>query len=186
MKHADSAFRRESSHHGFGLPHYRADALPLPVTAIRYYLPVEICTSTLGISLYHYCCHVYPGDGVWPVGYCCQGCPGHPSKAEAREHYRQFLIDRFGQYGGRLNSSASCALCGRATSFFAHVDYHFEWGPVALCPDHLNREGLASAFVLRDYHLLQISNPLSSVIVTVSGSGGPISFVSPQNSGCLC
>ena len=186
MKHADSAFRRESSPHGFGLPHYRADALPLPVTAIRYYLPVEICTSTLGISLYHYCCHVYPGDGVWPVGYCCQGCPGHPSKAEAREHYRQFLIDRFGQYGGRLNSSASCALCGRATSFFAHVDYHFEWEPVALCPEHLNREGLASAFVLRDYHLLQISNPLSSVIVTVTGSGGPVSVVSPQNSGCLC
>jgi hypothetical protein len=162
------------------------DALPFPVKAIRYYLPVEICSHAGGVGLYHYCCHVYPGDKVWPVGYCSRGCPGHPSKAEAREHYRQFLIDRFGQYAGRFNSSGVCAVCRRETVCFACIEYHFEWEPVALCPDHLNREGLASSFVLRDYHLLQLSDPHSLLIVTVTGSGGPVSVVSPQDPGCLC
>jgi hypothetical protein len=40
----------------FERPVYRTDELPLPVTAIRYYLPVEICAEADGISLYHYCC----------------------------------------------------------------------------------------------------------------------------------
>lgn len=32
-------------------------------------------------------------DKVWAVGYCAEGCPGHPTPEEAREHYRQFVLD---------------------------------------------------------------------------------------------
>jgi hypothetical protein len=107
-----------------------------------------------------------------PVGFCSQGCAGHPSKAEARKHYRQFLIDRCGQYSARLNSPAACVVCGRDTTFFAWIDYYFEWEIVALCPVHLNREELLSTFVLKDYHLLQISEPQSCAVATITGSDG--------------
>ena len=63
------------------MPLYRTDELPLPVTAIRYYLPVEICTSTLGISLYHYCCcsrllgRGNPGAAIEPAAETKCGSP---------------------------------------------------------------------------------------------------------------
>lgn len=165
-------------------PLYRPEKLPLAVTAIRYYLPLEIWSEIKGISLYHYCCYIYPGNKAWPVGYCSKDCSGHPSKLEAREHYRQFLIDRFGQYSGRLNSPAACAVCGRTTTSYAWIDFHFEWEAVALCPPHLTQEGLLAAFVLKDYHLLQISDTRFSAVATITGSDGLISVVMPTRPDC--
>ena len=55
---------------------YKTEDLPLPVTAIRYYLALEICAE--GTKVYHYCCCLYPGYHVWPVGYCSSNCAGHP------------------------------------------------------------------------------------------------------------
>jgi hypothetical protein len=141
-------------------------------------MPVQICSGGKNVGLYHYCCCLYPGYKVWPVGYCSKGCSGHQSKNDAREHYRQFIIDRFGQYSGRLTSPACCAVCGFSTTFYAWVDYHFEWDVVALCPQHLSRDGLAKAFVFKDYHLLQISDARLSTVATI-GSDGLISVVKP-------
>ena len=165
----------QSVHRGF----YLSQELPLPVTAIRYYLPVQIESEGKETALYHYCCCLYPGYKVWPVGYCSKGCSGHQSKAEAREHYRQFLVDRFGQYTGRLSSPAGCAVCGLSTTFYAWVDFHFEWEVAALCPQHLNHDGLTQAFVFKDYHLLQISDARLSTVATIIGSDGLISVVRP-------
>lgn len=167
-------------------PNYKTNELPIPVTAIRYYLPVEMLSTDARVNLYHYCCCLYPGYRVWPVGYCAEGCPGHHTRAEAREHYRQFLLERFAQYGGRLNSPAACAVCGRNTSLFASVEYHFDCEVVPLCSLHLNREGLLSTFVFKDYHLLQISDARSPAVMTVTGSGGTISIVRPRSSCSFC
>ena len=165
--------------HGTPVAAYETQDLPLPVTAIRYYLPVRIASEGNEAALYHYCCCLYPGYKVWPVGYCSKGCSGHQSKAEAREHYRQFLVDRFGQYTGRLSSPAGCAVCGLSTTFYAWVDFHFEWEVAALCPQHLNHDGLTQAFVFKDYHLLQISDARLSTVATIIGSDGLISVVRP-------
>jgi hypothetical protein len=162
---------------------YKTDGLPAPVKAVRYYLPVEIQSATATAPLYHYCCCTFPGNHVWPVGYCSKGCPGHESKDDARRHYRQFLIDRFGQLSGRLNSTGTCAICGIATTFYAWIDYHFEWDIVSLCPAHLNHEGLSRAFVYKDYHLLQISHPGNRAVATIAETNGLISIVCPGASG---
>jgi hypothetical protein len=177
MTHTSLPVPEEPVDEPSGHTRYRTEELPEPVTAIRYYLPVEIHVNGKGTGSYHYCCCLYPGYEVWAVGYCSKKCSGHRSKTEAREHYRQFLIDKFAQYDGRLNSPAACGVCGRITTHHAWIDYHFDWGVLPLCPKHLNREGLWAAFVLKDYHLLQISDPRLSAVATITGSDGPISIV---------
>jgi hypothetical protein len=182
MKYEDAQFSEKAggSHRVPML--YRTEGLPVPVRAIRYYLPVEIYSPEIRNS-YHFCCCLFPGNSVWPVGYCSKGCPGHLSKADAREHYRQFLIDRFGQFNGRLTSSGICAVCGLETRFFGSIDYHYDWEIVPLCPMHLNREGLMAGFVFRDYHVLQVSDPCLSTAATISSPDCVISIVQPGKSG---
>src|SRR5437879_4181507 len=62
---------------------YYTAELPPPVAAIRYYLPLEILVAQACSGKYHYCCYVYPANQISPVGYCAEGCPGHPSKEQA-------------------------------------------------------------------------------------------------------
>src|SRR5258708_34692958 len=120
MKNEHAQFSEEAGASHNGPRFYRTEGLPIPGTAIRYYLPAEI-DSAEGRSLYHFCCCLFPGNKVWPVGYCSKGCPGHLNKSDAREHYSQFLIDRFGQFSGRLNSPAICAVCGPETRLFRWI-----------------------------------------------------------------
>jgi hypothetical protein len=162
---------------------YVMDDIPKPVLAIRYYMPLKIAAGCESSTRYHYCCYLYPAGQAWPVGYCARGCQGHDTKAGAREHYRQFLIDRFGQYTGTLTSTSACSVCGRPTTHCALIDYHYEWDVIGLCPDHLNREGLAASFVLHDYHLLQISDPSASAAATIVESFSPVSIVIPRSPG---
>src|SRR5262245_34033234 len=153
--------------------------LPPRVQAIRYHLPIEICRDGRGSGLFHYCCYVYPANQLSPVGYCAQGCQGHPSRAAAREHYRQYLIDRFGQYDGKLAAPGACAVCGLGTTHYVWVDFHYDWEIAPLCAAHLNRDGLAHAFVFKDYHLLQISDTRSKAIVTFAELDAPVCVVLP-------
>jgi hypothetical protein len=162
---------------------YLTDDIPEPVQAIRYYLPLRIASGCRSPGLYHYCCYLYPAGQAWSVGYCAKNCQGHDTRDAAREHYRQFLIDRFGQYTGTLSSAGTCAVCGRLTTHCASVDYHYEWEVIGLCPVHLNREGLSASFVLHDYHLLQISDPNGSAVATIVESFSPVSIVIPQQPG---
>src|SRR5262245_38646975 len=160
------------SSQGMGRFHYSSSDLPIPVKAVRYYFPVEICINGQGIGLFHYCCYLYPTNELIPVGYCTENCKGHSSKEAAREHYRQYLIDRFLHFCGSLAASSACVVCGQSTTHYASLDFHYEWEIVPLCPAHLNRDGFASGFVLKDYHLLQISDTTSKCVVTFAEHHG--------------
>jgi hypothetical protein len=158
---------------------YRTDDLPDPVRAIRYYMPVEICLGGGQAGLYHFCCHVYPTNAIAPVGYCAEGCPGHSTKEEAREHYRRYLIDRFGRYQRKCASPSSCSACGQIATHQAWVEYHNEWETYPLCQTHMNNAGLRQVLVFKDYYLLQISDPREKTVATVFDQVGPISVVRP-------
>ena len=157
--------------------YYAAEDLPPPIFALRYYLPLEILVNELRSGRFHYCCYVYPFRQIIPVGYCAEGCTGHPSREEAREHYRQYLVDRFGRYDGRFSAPCACTLCGRSTTYYAKAEFHYEWDAVGLCQTHLNSEGLAAGFVFSDYHLLQLSPSVGDETVTIQEHLGVVSIV---------
>src|SRR5881628_2486213 len=82
-----------------------------------------------------------PGQRASPVGYCAaRNCKGHSSKEAAREHYRQYLIDRFAHFYGNLAAASACVVCGQPTIHYASLDFHYEWEIVPLCAAHLNRD----------------------------------------------
>jgi hypothetical protein len=56
---------------------------------MNYYKPREILKDGKPVGLYHYTCR--NDNQVWPVGLCVD-CPGHKTKEEACEHWRQYLI----------------------------------------------------------------------------------------------
>src|SRR5262249_23686400 len=130
-------------------------------------------------SLYHYGCYVFPANELSPVGYCAQSCPGHATAAEAREHYRQFLLDRFARFNGRFSIPSICCVCGQTATHYGWVGYPHAWDAYGLCALHLNRKGLEQVFVLGDYHLLQISDPRDDKVATVNEHGEAISIDRP-------
>jgi hypothetical protein len=131
---------------------------------MNYYAAREIEREGRPTGLYHYT--VENSGGIHPVGYCssyrtcpaCNGhalmgmpcvqcdrsvikvepCPGHPTKEEAEEHYRQYELDRATFDGRHEDQQNRCAVCGvwtqRYATFRMHV-YH-------LCDVHCNREAL--------------------------------------------
>jgi hypothetical protein len=93
-------------------------------------------------------------DGkVYRVGNCADDCPGHASPEDAREHYRQYVLERATYYGpdrlsvdpkSRSRTEYKCAICDEWTI------YHAAYGPgnlshVFLCASHLNRTSLEQA-----------------------------------------
>lgn len=57
---------------------------------MRHYLPLEIKSGETGVGRWHYCCS--HNGSAYPVGLCAKDCPGHATAQEAREHYRQGLL----------------------------------------------------------------------------------------------
>ncbi|MCK9558274.1 MAG: hypothetical protein M0R50_09580 [Candidatus Cloacimonetes bacterium] len=57
---------------------------------MNYYQPREIIRDKKPCGLYHYTCR--NDDQIWPVGLCAEDCPGHATPEEAREHWREYLI----------------------------------------------------------------------------------------------
>ncbi len=96
-------------------PKYTTGGRPLPVTAVRFYQPHELLLEGNRIGSFHYVCIVSPHDHVEAVGACTQGCVGHPTPDDAREHYRQYLIANHSRYDGRLATPCSCVVCGKPT-----------------------------------------------------------------------
>lgn len=105
---------------------------------MNYYQPRELLKDGKPTGLWHYTCR--NDDRVWPVGYCAQDCPGHATPEEAREHYRQYLLDN-ARYDGYLrDEQRKCEICGAWTQRYAegpHIFMH------VLCDEHCNREGLS-------------------------------------------
>lgn len=104
---------------------------------MNYYRPRQLFKDGKPTGLWHYTC--YNNDEVSLVGYCAKDCPGHVSPEEAREHYKQYLLDH-ARYGGILyDEQHKCEICGTWTQRYAdgpHIFIHF------LCDKHYNREGL--------------------------------------------
>lgn len=143
---------------------------------MRHYAPKEILKNGRGTGLYHFCCSsgddIYPvgycspwkscpvcnSNGHFPLASCnmCGGkglikvenpCPGHPTKAEACLHYRQYLLDQ-ATYDGKQDDQSRCEICGEWTCRVAQIPGHIIWH--TLCIEHCNRKGLSR--VLRDVH----------------------------------
>ena len=159
---------------------YSSSKLPPPILAVRYYLPVEISERGVPQGRYHYCSYVYPHDRISPVGYCADNCDGHTFEQEARDHYKQYLLDHFLHFDGKLESPGACAACHGITRHYAYLDFHFEWPIIPLCRHHMGRAGFQTVFALRDYHLLQISSPENEIVATIPEANGPVTFVIPR------
>jgi hypothetical protein len=57
---------------------------------MNYYQPRELLKDGKQSGLFHYTCK--NDNVVWPVGLCAEGCTGHATPDEAREHWREYLI----------------------------------------------------------------------------------------------
>jgi hypothetical protein len=85
---------------------------------------------------------VVTSNGTWPVGYCNPQCD-HKSPAEARDHYKMWLLEH-----ARLRADrdlAPCHVCRRKTPGRAELlnDRAF-----ALCDQHRNQEVLEAILSL--------------------------------------
>lgn len=58
---------------------------------MNYYQPREIAKDGKGTGRWHYTCR--NDNQIWPVGYCAQGCEGHPTPDEARAHQTAYILD---------------------------------------------------------------------------------------------
>lgn len=66
-------------------------------------------------------------------------CPGHPTKEEAEEHYRQYQLDGARYDGFSSNQQFKCRVCGAWTQRYAQVCQSYLYH---LCDDHCTRETL--------------------------------------------
>ena len=89
-------------------------------------------------GLWHYTAQ--NDDRIFPVGYCAQGCAGHATPEEAREHYRIYLLDN-AQYDHTMHQEQrKCEVCGSWTQGYASIPLNMEQH--ILCNEHRNRETL--------------------------------------------
>lgn len=83
-------------------------------------------------------------DVVLPVGYCADGCPGHDTADEDREHYRQYLLDHTNyETRHKWADPHRCAVCGKFTTRFVQIPDGIT--TYTLYPAHANRAGLDQA-----------------------------------------
>jgi hypothetical protein len=112
---------------------------------VNYYQPREHKDGG-----WHYTCR--NDDRIWPVGYCSDH-PAHPTRDEAYECYRQYLLDT-ARYDQRIvDQQLRCEVCGTFTDRLVDV------GPGSvnsymLCDEHHNREALEG--------LVQVGDAVSS------------------------
>ena len=92
--------------------------------------------------LWHYTC--MNDDLIWPVGACADGCPGHATADEAREHQKQFLLDnaRYFDVSGWPKHKCSVDGCEQEATRAAETPGHF-WHHHVFCAEHCTREELA-------------------------------------------
>lgn len=89
-------------------------------------------------GIWHYTAE---NDGrIFPVGYCAQGCAGHATPEEAREHYRLYLLDNANYEDRLVSTQQKCEVCGEWTQGIASIPVNME--SHVLCDEHRNRETL--------------------------------------------
>ena len=110
---------------------------------MNYYGPREITREGKPTGLYRY---TGMNDGrIWATGYCAQDCPGHPTKAEACEHQKQYDLDHRLRLDDTLGADVAhrCQVCQEWTQGAASVD---GWQHYILCDKHRTREEVAKLY----------------------------------------
>lgn len=109
---------------------------------MNYYTTCELADKEGKPSgLHHYT--VTNDNRTRPAGYCADGCPGHPTPEEAREHYKQYLLDhRLRLDGKNGDTQHKCKVCGEWTQGVAFLDET----PFALCDEHRTREKVSELY----------------------------------------
>lgn len=80
--------------------------------------------------------------GTAPIGYCANDCPGHGTAEEARDHYRQYMLDkrlRFYPEPEDPIAKYRCEAvggCGNYTAAHAELGAWHHW---FLCDEHRTR-----------------------------------------------
>ncbi len=96
---------------------------------------------------FHYC--VYSDEESWPpypVGHCANGCPGHDTPEEARQHYQEYQFDQNMHYGAADEASKQkCCVCGDWTNGRAWKQGEFP-KEFVLCDAHNNADSLRPVF----------------------------------------
>lgn len=115
---------------------------------------------------WHYCVfdplEFEHGDGRGPVavGYCDENCLGHPTEEEAREHFRQYILDKC-EFVTALSEGMKCRVCGSSAKNVAELaSFLGQMGfvtipshdrQIPLCASHSNRDALDKLFLLSDF-----------------------------------
>lgn len=96
-----------------------------------------------GDKLWHYTRH-NKRSGTYPIGYCAHDCPGHATAEEAREHYKQYLLDNatFKDDSAEPEHLHRCEVEGCKTLTDGSVSMPGYGVHRTLCKDHRNRETL--------------------------------------------
>ena len=86
--------------------------------------------------------------GTRPIGYCAENCPGHDTAEEAREHYRQYRLDKellFHDDHENPRTLHKCehAGCEEYTSGSATMGPYLFW---YLCSEHRTRDAVEILF----------------------------------------
>lgn len=95
-------------------------------------------------GLWHYTVYVDSLKLTYPIGYCADNCPGHATPDEAREHYRQYLLDEQLTYGDQQDVQYRCSACQEWTTGYAHIPDLVRYWP--LCSAHQTREEVEKLF----------------------------------------
>jgi hypothetical protein len=97
------------------------------------------------------------GDGraPWPVGYCNGNCPVHATEEEAREHFRQYILDKceFTKWEEESKGSPTRNVAKMAGFLgqmgFVTIPAHDR--DIPLCDKHSDRDSLDKLFLLSDF-----------------------------------
>ena len=112
---------------------------------MNHYKPREITKEGKPTGLFHYTCR--NDNQIWPVGPCADGCPGHATTDEAREHYRQWLIDGITFYAETQEwPKEKCESEGcnqQATFWGVSRNEPGQFNQRRFCKDHATKEEMA-------------------------------------------
>ncbi len=114
----------------------------------RIFSPRELTADGKPSGLFHMTVHSDESDWCYPVGPCADGCPGHPTAAEAYRHYLTGEAAKIRLDGFDKDEQRKCAVCGAWTQKAAVIDGEiFKMWP--LCDAHLTKEE-ATKLVMAD------------------------------------
>ena len=116
---------------------------------MNYYRPLEKADRDgKPTGLWHYTVTNDNTKRTHPVGYCANGCEGHPTPDGAREHYKEYRLDH-ARYNAKLSGvQKKCEVCGEWTQGAAEIAFEMELH--VLCDQHRNREELSKLVQVGD------------------------------------